>query len=214
MDKAATAYKVHQLLDEIYPEKLGFLTYHTPYELLISVILSAQTTDKQVNNITGNLFSTYPKPADLAGADQLDVEKIIKSTGFFHAKAKNIIGAAKVIHNDFADEIPDSMKLLLRIPGVGRKSANVVLGAVYNKPAIIVDTHFGRVVRRIGLCETKNPDKVEQEIGLLLEPKYQYRFSMTVNTHGRAVCHARKPACLECTLFPHCQQIGVPWSGY
>ena len=210
MNKAATAYTVHQLLDELYPGKLGFLTYHSPYELLISVILSAQTTDKQVNQINGILFKTYPKPSDLAGADQLDVEKIIKSTGFFHAKAKNIIGAAKVIHNEFADEIPGSMKLLLRIPGVGRKSANVVLGAVYNKPAIIVDTHFGRVVRRIGLCETKNPDKVEQEVGLLLAPEYQYRFSMTVNKHGRAMCNARKPECQKCTLLPHCQQIGVP----
>jgi len=210
VNKAATAYTVHQLLDELYPGTLGFLTYHSPYELLISVILSAQTTDKQVNQINGILFKTYPKPSDLAGADQLDVEKIIKSTGFFHAKAKNIIGAAKVIHNEFADEIPGSMKLLLRIPGVGRKSANVVLGAVYNKPAIIVDTHFGRVVRRIGLCETKNPDKVEQEVGLLLAPEYQYRFSMTVNKHGRAMCNARKPECQKCTLLPHCQQIGVP----
>jgi endonuclease III len=210
MDKAVTAYKVHQLLNEIYQGKLGFLTYHSPYELLISVILSAQTTDKQVNKITGNLFSTYPTPVDLAGAEQQDVERIIKSTGFFHAKAKNIIGAANVIHNDFADELPDSMKSLLTIPGVGRKSANVVLGAVYNKPAIIVDTHFGRVVRRIGLCETKNPDKVEKEIGLLLAPEYQYRFSMTVNTHGRAVCHSRKPECQQCPLLPHCTQVGVP----
>ncbi|NQT57759.1 MAG: endonuclease III [Bacteroidetes bacterium] len=210
MDKKATARKVHQLLDESYPGKLGFLTYQNPYELVISVILSAQTTDKQVNQINGNLFRKYPKPADLATADQLDVEKIIKSTGFFHAKAKNIIGAAKTIHNEFCDEIPDSIKSLLKIPGVGRKSANVVLGAVYNKPAIIVDTHFGRVVRRIGLCETMNPDKVEKEIGLLLAPEFQYRFSMTVNNHGRAVCHARKPECRQCTLLTYCSQTGVP----
>ena len=176
---------------------------------MISVILSAQTTDRQVNLVNGNLFSKYPKPADLALADQLDVEKIIKSTGFFHAKARNIIGAAKVIHTEFDDGIPDSMHDLLKLPGVGRKSANVVLGAVYNKPAIIVDTHFGRVVRRIGLCAARNPDKIEKEIGLLLAPEFQYRFSMTVNNHGRAVCHARKPECRQCALLTYCCQTGV-----
>lgn len=209
MDKAVTAHTVHQLLDELYPGKLGFLTYHDPYELVISVILSAQTTDKQVNQVSGYLFRKYPKPADLAAADQLDVEKIIKSTGFFHAKARNIIGAAKVIHTEFADSIPDSMNDLLKLPGVGRKSANVVLGAVYNKPAIIVDTHFGRVVRRIGLCKTKNPVTIEKEIGLLLAPEFQYRFSMTVNNHGRAVCHARKPECRQCSVLTYCSQTDV-----
>ncbi|MCK5157138.1 MAG: endonuclease III [Spirochaetales bacterium] len=209
MDKAGTALKVHQLLDELYPGKLGFLTYNNPYELMISVILSAQTTDKQVNQITGNLFKKYPEPADLAGSDQQEVEQIIKSSGYYHAKARNIIGAAGVIHNEFDDIVPDSMDLLLKIPGVGRKSANVVLGAIFNQPAIIVDTHFGRVVRRIGLCKTLNPEKVEREIKLLLAPELQYRFSMTINTHGRVVCHARNPECEKCTLLLNCERVGV-----
>lgn len=203
------ARSVHELLDVAYPEKLGFLNYRNPYELIISVILSAQTTDRQVNRVTGALFSAYPAPADLARADIQDVERLIHSTGFYRAKAKNIIEAAETIHTQYHDTVPGTMEELLQIPGVGRKSSSVILGAVFNKPAIIVDTHFARVVRRLGLTATHQPEKIEQEIAALLMPGQQYRFSMTVNNHGRIVCHARKPECVKCLLHRICPKIGV-----
>jgi endonuclease III len=203
------ARSVHELLDAAYPAKLGFLNYRNPFELIISVILSAQTTDRQVNGVTGALFFAYPTPADLARADIQDVERLIHSTGFYRAKAKNIMGAAETIHTQYHDTVPGTMEELLQIPGVGRKSASVILGAVFNKPAIIVDTHFARVVRRLGLTDSHQPEKIEQEIAALLMPGQQYRFSMTVNNHGRIICHARKPECVTCLLHCSCPKIGV-----
>ncbi len=205
------ALQVHMILDEFYEEKLGLLEAHTlgAYQLLIAVILSAQTTDRQVNLITPALFERYPTPLTLADANQVSVEHLIRSTGFYHAKARNIIGAAKALNTKFDGKVPQTMKELVTLPGVGRKTAGVVLGSIFGQPAIIVDTHFKRVVKRIGLTQQTDPVKVEYEIATILEERYHYRFSMTVNTHGREYCNARKPACERCPIADVCRKVGV-----
>lgn len=180
------------------------LSYTNAFELLIAVVLSAQTTDAQVNKITPALFSRYPDSHALAGARQEEVEGLIHSTGFYRSKARNIIGASKVLVEDFGGRVPQTMEELVRIPGVGRKSAGVVLHHIFDKPAIIVDTHFGRVVRRLGLTAHEDPKRVEQDIAAQLDRAYWSEFSMTANLHGRALCHARKPRCSECFLLPWC----------
>ena len=200
---------VYELLDEHYPRDIGFIESRSPYEHLIAVIMSAQTTDRQVNLVTPELFLKYPTPADLAQADQADIERIIHPVGFYRVKARNIIAAAGVIHESFNDEVPHEMDSLLSIPGVGRKSANVIRGGCYGYPAVIVDTHFGRVVYRIGLTESKNPDVIEKDITGQIVPEKQYRFSMTVNLHGREICHAKKPECGECLLVGLCLRRGL-----
>lgn len=198
-----------QLLDEYYPKEIVFLEFENNFQTLISVVLSAQTTDKQVNSIMGPLFGRFPDAQSLAFADQKTIEDIIKPVGFYKVKAAHIINASKRMVEFYDSKVPDNMKDLLSLNGVGRKSANVVLGHCYHKPAIIVDTHFGRVVRRLGLTEATNPDKVETEIVAQLEPQYQYRFSMTANNHGRVFCHARKPDCLNCFLRDICPFYSV-----
>ncbi len=194
----------HQKLDAFYPDEIVFLEFQNCFQTLISVILSAQTTDKQVNRIMGPLFSRYPDAGALAAASLQEVEQIIRSVGFYKIKAKNIIATAKMLEEQFDGQVPKTMKELLQLNGVGRKSANVVLGHCFQQPAIIVDTHFGRVVRRFGLTDSENPNIIEREIAKLLEPQYHYRFSMTANNHGRVFCHARKPDCLNCFLKDEC----------
>ena len=201
--------QVHQILDDHYPKEIGFIHSRSPYEHLIAVILSAQTTDRQVNLVTPDLFGRYPLPADLSRADTADVERIIHSVGFYRVKAKNIIAAARAIHENFGDQVPHDMDQLLSIPGVGRKSAHVIRGGCYGYPAIIVDTHFGRVVHRLGLTSSKNPGVIEKDIASQLDESEQYRFSMTVNLHGREVCHAKKPACSACMLINICLRRGL-----
>ncbi len=196
-------------LDKKYPSEIGFIEAKSAYQHLIAVILSAQTTDRQVNKITPILFSRYPGPADLASAKVSEVEKIIHSVGFYRMKAKHIIAAAEVIHTKFSGYVPRNMDDLLSVPGVGRKSANVIRGACYGLPAIIVDTHFARVAKRIGLVTAGNPDIIEREIAAIVEENKQYRFSMSVNMHGRVTCHARYPKCSECVIEDLCQKKGL-----
>jgi len=196
--------EIWRRLDSAYPKQLSFLTSRSPYELLIAVILSAQTTDRQVNSVTGTLFGTYPTPEDLAAADLEEVEQIIRTVGFSHVKAANIIAAAQTVVSSFRSAVPASMDELLTIPGIGRKSANVILGAVFGLPAVIVDTHFSRVVRRLGLTAAVHPAAVENEIARIIDPRKSYRFSMTVNYHGRTVCRARRPECAACQLNDLC----------
>jgi len=202
--------EIHQILDAEYAHEIGFIQAKSPYEHLIAVILSAQTTDRQVNLVTPELFEGYPTPAALSRADSASVEQLIHSVGFYRMKAKHIIVAAQVIHHAFQDQVPEAMEDLLSIPGVGRKSANVIRGACFGRPAVIVDTHFARVANRIGLVRTKNPDIIEREIQQKLDERHHYRFSMTVNLHGREICHAKRPQCSRCAVQSLCRRVGLP----
>ena len=199
------AERSYEILDRISPPQISFLTQRDPFKLLISVIMSAQTTDRQVNEVASVLFQRYPTPKALAAADIESVKAIIKSTGYFNSKAKNIIGTAQDLVRRFESTVPLSMEELTSLPGVGRKSASVILGQIAGLPAIIVDTHFGRVVRRIGLTQASDPQRIEREVAHLLPPEKHYRYSMIVNLHGRQVCHARKPACETCPIAFFCE---------
>jgi endonuclease-3 len=193
--------RIYEILDEELPKEIQFLDERDPFRFLISVILSAQTTDRIVNVVVKELFAAYPDAKALASASLTDVEAIIYATGFYRAKAKNIIAASK----ELVDQpVPSTMEELVKLPGVGRKTASCVLGDIYGKPAIIVDTHFSRVVNRLGLVDTKDPEKVEAGIKALLEPSRQYRFSMTVNLWGRTVCLAKRPLCETCAIGHLC----------
>lgn len=191
-------------LQKIYKDEISFLDYNSPYQLLISVILSARTTDKQVNKITPFLFQKYRLPADLKNAELSEVEDIIRSTGFYSVKAKHIIGTASLLNNEFNDIVPSSFKDLLKFPGIGRKSASVIRGHIFDLPAIIVDTHFGRVANRLGLSDSKNPDRIENDLSALLDEDLHMGFSMKVNKFGRDVCHSRNPECEICPLNDLC----------
>ena len=204
LSRAERAEYIFGILDASSPQEIAFLTQTDPFRLLISVILSAQSTDRQVNEVVKMLFSQYDTVEALASADIETVKQIIWSTGYHNAKAKNIIETAKVLVEWYHKVVPLEMEELLTLPGVGRKTANVMLGQLAGRPAIIVDTHFKRVVRRIGLTEAKTPEHIEREVAALLPPERQYRFSMIVNLHGRQVCHARKPACNTCAVAPWC----------
>ena len=207
-------HRIYGILDELYPKEIEFLHYSSAFQLLISVILSAQTTDNQVNAVTPRLFSSYPTPKHLCAAEVSDIENIIHSIGFFRRKALLIREAACTLVNTYGGEVPLTLNELLTIPGVGRKSANVIIGHVAGKGAIITDTHFMRVVRRLGLTEEKEPLKIEREIASLIDVSLQFRFSMTVNLHGRRVCHARHPSCSECPLQEICPSSGGDSHGH
>ncbi len=200
---------IFTILDKKSPEKIEFLEYSSPFELLISVILSAQTTDLSVNKVTPILFKKYPTPLSLSAAPIDDVEHIIHSTGFYRNKARNIVEASKVLVEMFNSKVPLDMESLLTIPGIGRKSANVLCGRFNKSGAIIVDTHFMRVVNRIGLVATKDPYRIEMEIKVLLEESIQYRFSMIVNLHGRRVCSSRTPSCSTCSISKFCDYLMI-----
>lgn len=212
-DKPELAEQVYRILDEFYPELIEFIDSANAYQHLIAVILSAQTTDKQVNAVLPALFTRFPVPENLMAADPAEVEEIIHSVGFFRVKARNIIAAARDIQERFHGVVPEAMEELLSIPGVGRKSAHVIRGKCFGLPAIIVDTHFGRVVRRLGLAQGKNPESVEKQIAGKISPEKQYRFSMIINLHGREFCHAGRPKCTACPLAaicPSAQNISEP----
>ncbi|MFP4364996.1 MAG: endonuclease III domain-containing protein [Spirochaetia bacterium] len=195
---------IHWILDKEYPDTIMFLQFRTPLQLVIGVILSAQTTDKQVNAVLPELFTRFPNAEAIGNAQLRELEGTIKSTGFYHNKAKNIKATAGIIHTKYDDEIPENMNDLLSLPGIGRKSANVIRGALFDKPAVIVDTHFSRVIQRIGLTDEKTPEKIEKDILSQLPAENTYRFSMTINYHGRYVCTARKPSCGECVIEHVC----------
>jgi endonuclease-3 len=198
------AEEVVDRLSQVYPEPRTLLEYHSPFQLLIAVVLSAQTTDAQVNRVSPRLFAAYPTPGELAAAEPAEVEEIIRPVGFYRNKTKSIIAAAGAIHRDFADQVPTEMDDLLTIPGVGRKSANVLRSALYGLPAIIVDTHFTRVTRRIGLTEEREASAIERDLETVVPRSIRTRLSMAVNFHGRDTCTARSPRCEECTLLDIC----------
>ncbi|MEA1910505.1 MAG: endonuclease III, partial [Spirochaetota bacterium] len=163
MEKSSHVKEVYKLLRKSYPKAVTFLNYNSPFQLLVAVVLSAQTTDAQVNKITPVLFEKYPDPEALMAAEIPDVEQIIRSTGFYKVKTRNITGAAKKLVSDYNSEVPQQMEDLLTLPGVGRKSANVIRAHCFNKPSIIVDTHFSRVTKRIGFTSSSNPEVIERD---------------------------------------------------
>lgn len=194
-------------LEEKYPDAKCFLNHNNPYELLIATRLSAQTTDERVNMVTPALFHKYPTLYDLADANLDDVENLIKSVGLYKTKAKDIIASCRVLRDKYNGEVPADMEKLTSLPGVGRKTASVVLGNAFGIPAIAVDTHFGRIMRRLGFTLQTNPEKVESEILKLVPKEKQVSFCHRVISHGRAICKSRKPECDNCFLSEYCKKI-------
>ena len=202
------AAEINARLKQRYPQAQTPLNYHNPFQLLVATILSAQCTDKQVNKVTPALFAKYPNPEAFANADLAGIEKLIYSTGFYKNKARNIKAAAQAVHERYHDTVPDNMQELTALPGVGRKTANVVLTEAFGKPGVVVDTHVGRLARRLGLTAEKDPAKVEYAIMELLPPEEWRGFCMRLIFLGREVCFARKPQCQECLLNDICPFTG------
>ena len=196
-------------LKKDYPIALCELTHETPFQLLAATILSAQCTDARVNMVTPHLFRRYPDAESLAVADVRDVEEIVRSTGFFGTKARNLIGMANVVVNTFAGKVPTDMDDLVTLPGVGRKTANVVRSVAFDLPGLPVDTHVGRLSRRLGLTRNDDPVKVESDLCALLPPKEWGEFSLRLILHGRRICDARAPRCGECRLAEVCPSASV-----
>ena len=190
---AGRAKEVASRLAELYPGAECELTHSNPYELLAATILSAQCTDVRVNMVTPALFAKYPTPQDLADAHPVDVEQIVRSTGFYQSKAKNLIGMARAVMERFDGEIPHELEDLVTLPGVGRKTGNVLRSVVFDLPGLAVDTHVGRLSRRLGLTVEEDPVKVEKVLNAFLPPPEWGRFSLRLILHGRRVCDARKP---------------------
>ncbi|MCW2933581.1 MAG: Endonuclease [Actinomycetia bacterium] len=203
------ARKINRVLAETYPDAHCELDFTSPYELLVATVLSAQTTDKRVNMTTPALFARYPGPAELAAANPEDVADILRPTGFFNAKTKSVMGLAAALRDRFNDKVPSTLDELVALPGVGRKTANVVLGNAFGIPGITVDTHFGRLARRFGWTDSDDPVKVEQEVGELIPRQEWTILSHRLIWHGRRICHARKPACGACPVADWCPSFGL-----
>ena len=197
-------------LAEEYPgdeQALCALAHTNPFQLLVATILSAQTTDERVNLVTPALFAAYPTPADLAAADPDDVERLIMPTGFFRAKTRSIIGMAAGLEERFGGQVPQAMEDLVTLPGVGRKTANVVRSVGFRLPGLPVDTHVGRLSRRLGLTTETDPVKVEQELNALVPAAQRGRLSLRLILHGRRVCQSRRPRCESCLLADFCPSV-------
>jgi endonuclease III len=202
-------------LRKTYPNVVCALTHHNAFELTIATILSAQSTDVGVNKVTPELFRMYPTPKKLAEAPVLEVERIIRTTGFFHNKAKNIQGAARVLVERFGGEVPQTMEEMLELPGVARKTANVVLGSWFGIPSgVVVDTHVLRLSKRLELTRNDEPVKVEQDLMKVIPKDRWIQFSHELIHHGRQVCVARKPKCVDCSLEHLCNSGDKTWSSH
>jgi endonuclease-3 len=200
------------LLAEEYPGEardLCALVHDSPFQLLAATILSAQTTDEAVNSVTPALFARFPTPADLAAADPSEVERLIHPTGFFRAKTRSLIGMATALEERFGGEVPTRMEDLVTVPGVGRKTANVVRSVAFGLPGLPVDTHVGRLSRRLGLTTNDDPVKVEADLNALVPARERGGFSLRLILHGRRICQARRPRCDVCVLAAFCPKIGV-----
>ena len=206
MKTKADVFSIIAELKKLYPDVICSLEYPKPYELLFSVRLAAQCTDERVNMVTPALFARFPTLESLAEADISEVETYIHSTGFFRAKARDIVGAARMMLDEYGGKVPDNMDDLLKLPGVGRKTANLILGDVYHQPGVVVaDTHCIRISGKLGLTDgTKDPAKVETQLRKVLPPEESNDFCHRLVLHGRAVCMARRPDCQNCTLRPWC----------
>jgi len=198
-----------EVLKEIYPKAMCSLEYDDPFELLVATRLSAQCTDARVNLVTPELFSTYKTLDDYANANLEDVERIIKSCGFYHDKAKSIIGMAKMVRDDFGGFVPDNIDDLIKLPGVGRKTANLIVGDVYGKESIVVDTHMIRISNRIGLVNVKEPVKIEAALKKVVPVEEGADFCHRIVFFGREYCSARKPKCENCPMSFNCKKVGV-----
>ena len=213
---AARAREIHRILVPLWPEAVPLLNYKNPFELLCAVALSAQCTDEQVNRATPGLFARWPDAASMAEAPLPELEDAIRSVGFFRTKARHLKEAARILVLRHGGEVPGTMAELLELPGVGRKTANLVLSACFGQPGLIVDTHVLRACLRLGLAERPDPTAVEARLALLLEPSMRTAFSHALNRHGKHVCRARRPACAAawgeeepCPLLALCPRVGL-----
>ena len=210
-DQKKRARKIVSALKRAYPEATCALRHESPLQLLVATILSAQCTDERVNMVTPALFQKYPTPEALAAASQASVEKIVKSTGFFRAKASNLRAMARGLVEQFDSAVPQRLEDLVTLPGVGRKTANVVLGTAFGIPSgFVVDTHVKRICRLLGLTDSKNPDRIEQDMMSLVPKKEWIDLSHRLIHHGRRICIARRPNCAECPLLKLCPRVGLP----
>ena len=207
MEKNESSEKLREImtvLGPMYPDHRPFLDFENPFQLLVATVLAAQCMDKLVNTVTPELFRRFPDPAALADAPLGDVEKIVRPTTFFKAKAHNIKALSRMITERHGGEVPAKMEDLTAMPGVGRKTAGTVLSVCFGQPAIIVDTHFTRVTRRLGLTRSDKPDEIERNIAAISGRKDWIEISSVLNRFGRAICHARKPECEICPVKVHC----------
>jgi len=203
---AERANKILDILEQAHPEATCALHYRNPYELVMATILSAQCTDERVNMVTPALFARYPTPKALAGARPEDVEEIIRSTGFYRAKTKSLLGNARALVADHGGEVPRSMEAMVKLPGVGRKTASVVLGHVYDiAEGIAVDTHVLRVSNRLGIARGDDPIEVERQLMAIIPKERWTRTTDLIIFHGRKICDARRPLCGECPVFALCR---------
>ncbi len=209
LSRTRRARRMARELAVLHPDAHCELDFGNPFELLVATVLSAQTTDMTVNRVTPTLFARYPDAVAMAGAERAELEEILKPTGFFRAKANSVLGLATALVERFDGEVPGRMADLVTLPGVGRKTANVVLGNAFGVPGLTVDTHFGRLVRRFGWTAEEDPVKVETEIAELVPKKEWTDFSHRVIFHGRRVCHAKKAACGACGLARWCPSYGI-----
>jgi endonuclease-3 len=201
--------KIDQALSKLYPDAHCALHHDNPLQLLVATILSAQCTDARVNLVTPALFARYPDSESFARADITELETAIQSTGFFRNKARNIKACCHAIVEKHGGQVPATMEELVALPGVGRKTANVILGTAFGEPGITVDTHVQRLSRRMGLTRESDPEKIERDLMKVIPRKDWTMFSHRMIFHGRQVCHARNPKCAECTLARICPKIGV-----
>ena len=209
IERKKGAVALYRALSKLYPNVRCELNFKNPLQLLVATVLSAQCTDRRVNTVTPALFKRYKTVEDFAGANLRELQALIKSTGFYRAKAKNIKGLATKILKEYGGKVPDNLEDLVKLPGVGRKTANVVLGHAFDTPGITVDTHFGRLSRRFGWTKETDPVKVEFEVMELIPSKEWTNLSQRMIWHGRRVCHSRKPACAACPISSHCPSFGM-----
>ena len=204
MEVSSKVTNILSALKELYPDALCALHFGKDYELMIAVRLSAQCTDARVNLVTPALFAKYPTLEAFAAADVGDVEELVRSCGFYKHKARDIVLACQMLLSDFHGRVPDNMEDLLKLPGVGRKTANLLLGDIYHKEAYVCDTHCIRICGKLGLSQGKDPQKVEMQLRKVIPPEESSDFCHRIVLHGRAVCTARSPKCSQCTLAPFC----------
>ncbi len=209
MTKKEITAKAVEILKKRYPDAICSLQYSDPFQLLIAVRLSAQCTDARVNIVTPALFTAFPTAEKMAQADVTDIEKYIKSCGLYKTKAKDLKGIGQMLTENYGGVVPDTIEELTKLPGVGRKTANLVCGDIYGKPAVVTDTHFIRITNRLGLVSTKDPFKVEKEMRKLLPPDESNDFCHRAVLFGRDTCIAQRPKCEDCVLNEICKKQGV-----